>query len=129
MDSDYLIEQSYYTDKIDLDILYQYCMDWLNQIKARIIKEEKPRYIEALHIKFVGDKDDWYRNRDYVVFPSWRIEDMEKIIIIKICEKKKGILISLKIDPYFKIAGFDSYEKREEKWMILVKDFIGYLRT
>ena len=99
---------------------------------AKIIEKKRPSYLKAYHVKHIGDKDEWYGSRDGVVLPSWRTEDMEKIIRLKLSENEKQVSIDVTLLPHAYIQWLDSFENRAKKWPSLInelKEFIENARS
>ena len=127
--SEHIIDETATIEGADIENVYNECVEWLKEINAVIEEVIKPLTIKARQEKSGNPRWGWLHTQDMIIwnFPSTDVLDMKKNITIILEKQENDVLLRIRIDPWSRINGLDSFQNRRSIWLKFVGDIIQRL--
>ena len=125
-----IVDENLLVKNRSIEEVYYHCLEWFDDIEARIEEKRVPEYIRAFHYKLADPRWGWIHGKyiNIIRSPSLRIVNFEKIIEIQLKKNNNDTWVHITINPRDKILGLNSYKNRSKHWLKFVGDlgqFIG----
>ena len=126
-----IVDENLLVKNRSIEEVYYHCLEWFDDIEARIEEKRVPEYIRAFHYKLADPRWGWIHGKyiNIIRSPSLRIVNFEKIIEIQLKKNNNDIWVHITMNPINKILGLNSYKNRSKHWLKFVGDLGQFIEA